>query len=324
LAELLSRYAEAIFWMARYVERAENLVRILDACQSSAGARGHADEWRVVLDINSDGGRFADQGRQATAAEVLRFYVLDEENPTSIRSAVRGMFENARTLRPFISTELWTQINVFRKKIREMGPAHITPSALPRLFALVKESCQTHTGIAEGTFHRDQGWYFYQLGRYLERADQTTRLLDARFIRYRAGAEPDTPMEAGKWGTLLNCAAGYHAFRRSHPSGIVPRDIAAFLLFDAAFPRSVALCITEVDRLLTALRSRYGLRGGIPAMERLDEVKGALFQHTPESVLTTGLHDYLDWLQHHLIGVTNALATDFFGTMPVSAQQQQQ
>jgi uncharacterized alpha-E superfamily protein len=314
--------------MARYVERAENLARILDACQSSAGARGHADEWRVVLDINADRDRFSAGGRATTATEVLRFYVLDEDNPSSIRSAIRGVFENARTLRPLISTELWTQINVFRTSLRELPPAQVTPAGLPHLLSLIKQNCQTHTGIAEGTFHRDQGWHFYQLGRYLERADQTTRLLDARFIRYRAGDEPESPLESGRWGTLLNCAAGYHAFRRVHPSGMVPTDIAAFLLFNPAFPRSVALCLTEIDRLLTALRSGYGLRGGVDAMEQLDEIKGAVFQTPTAALLTTGLHDYLDWLQRQFIGVADALAVDFFGAAPapptpVMVQRQQ-
>jgi uncharacterized alpha-E superfamily protein len=316
LPELLSRYADAIFWMGRYIERAENLTRIIDVSLSSAGGRRYAEAWQTLLDINSDGGRFAASGLSATLPEVLRFYVLDDDNLTSIRSIIRAVFENARTLRPFISSELWAQINVFQKSIRELTPAALAPSELPRLLAAIKANCQTHTGIVEGTLHRDQGWYFYQLGRYIERADQTTRLLDARFIRHRnpemGDPELGSPLESGQWGVLLHCAAGYHAFRRVHSSGMVPEAIASFLLFDTGFPRSVALCANEVDTLLMNLRSRYGLRGGVAAMERIDEIKGAMFQRTPDAVLAAGLHDFLDWIQRQFIGVTNALGADFF------------
>ena len=96
----------------------------------------------------------------------MQFYVLDTENPTSIVSAIRAARENARTLRPLISTEMWTQINVFYNRLAALGPAEIAPHNLTRLCSMVKEACQAHTGITEGTFYRDQGWYFYQMGKH--------------------------------------------------------------------------------------------------------------------------------------------------------------
>ncbi len=313
MPELLSRYAESIFWMARYIERAENLARILDVSASSAGGQSHADEWRTVLRVNSDEERFSALGHPAVADRILHFYVLDDDNPTSIRTSIRAAFENARSLRPFISAEMWTQLNIFQKWLREQNTAALSPSTLPRLLERVKSDCQTHTGIAEGTFHRDQGWLFYRMGRYIERADQTTRLLDARFIHHSGTSEANSPLESGHWGATLHCAAGYHAFRRVHPTGMVPAEIAGFMLLHPEFPRSVALCVGETDRLLSTLRSRYGLRGGIAAIERLDGIKAALFQRMTDTLRTETLHDLLDWLQTQLIPTTESVAADFFG-----------
>ncbi len=309
---LLARYADHIFWMARYVERAENLARILDVNQSTADDRSHLKDWRAVIEINSDQERFFASHRAADGDTVIQYYVLDIDNPTSILATVRAARENARTLRPFISTEMWTQLNIFYNGLKALTPADLAPPALPRLFSHVKEGCQTHTGITEGTFHRDQGWYFYQLGRYIERADQTTRLVDVKFRR--AAADGQSSFEAGRWAALLRSAAGYHAFRRVSPRGLVPAEIAGFLLFNEGFPRSVRLCTDEASRLLYELCRQHQLKGGGAALERLDELQGALAQaRSRPAAIVPELHDFVDRLQHQFIAISDALAADFFG-----------
>ena len=112
---------------------------------------------------------------------MIRFYVTDAENPTSIVSAIGNARENARALRPLVSTEMWVALNVFHNRLRAIAPHELAPGNLNRLLTEIKEACQTFTGITEGTFYRDQAWYFYLLGRYIERADQTTRLLDTKY-----------------------------------------------------------------------------------------------------------------------------------------------
>ncbi len=167
--------------MARYMERVENLARILDV-QETFSRAGHAGrDWRAIVELFADPAAFFASHEEASAEAVVAFYLLDTNNPNAILSAVRMARENARTLRPFISTEMWSQLNVFYNRLRDLRPADLALSDLSRLCAEIKESCQTHTGITEGTFYRDQGWYFYQLGKNLERADQTTRLLDVKY-----------------------------------------------------------------------------------------------------------------------------------------------
>ncbi len=124
---------------------------------------------------------------------------------------------------------------------------------------------QAHTGITEGTLFRDQGWCFYQLGRLIERADQTTRLLDIRYhLLVPAAGEARRVAEMTQWGGVLRAAAGHHAFRRVAPPGFTPADVVAFLLADTSFPRSVGLCIEQIEWLLSHLRTKYRLRGTAP------------------------------------------------------------
>jgi len=314
LSSLLARYADCIFWMARYVERAENLARILDVTHGAARRHGSsAQDWAAILEINSDLDRFTKSGRAIDAEAVVHFYVRDTANPTSILNAVTCARENARTLRPFISTEMWSQLNVFYNWLRALTPADLTLPERPRLFASIKANCQTHTGITEGTFFRDQGWYFYQLGRYIERADQTTRLLDVKYHRLAAASSPTSPLEAGEEAALLRSAAGYHAFRRVHPRGFVLADVVGFLLLHSAFPRSVHHCVNELDGFLRELRQRHGLRGGGEALERLDDIRIVLLEQSPRGVLRSGLHDIVDRIQRQLIDITDLLTRDFFG-----------
>lgn len=313
MSSLLARYADCIFWMARYIERAENLARILDVTHGAARRHNSAQDWAAILEINSDLERFTKSGRSIDGEAVVHFYVLDTGNPTSILNAVTAARENARTLRPFISTEMWSQLNVFYNWLRALSPQDLTLPERPRLFASIKANCQTHTGVTEGTFFRDQGWYFYQLGRYIERADQTTRLLDVKFHRLAAASSPASPLEAGEEAALLRSAAGYHAFRRVHPRGLVLVDVVGFLLLHDAFPRSVHYCINELDRFLRELRQRHGLRGGAQALDRLDEIRIALLEQSPKSILQSGLHDIVDRIQQQLIDISELLTRDFFG-----------
>ena len=323
-SSLLARYADCIFWLARNVERAENLARILDVHETfSRDSRGNQN-WLSIVQLYSDEKRFFEKHAVATAEAVLRFYVLDGENPTSILSAVRNARENARTLRPLISTEMWVQLNVFYNRLNALEAHDLAPGGLNRLFNSIKEACQTHTGVTEGTFYRDQSWYFYQMGRYIERADQTTRLLDIKYhLLLPRDADVGSAVDLSHWSALLRSAEGYHAFRRLHTSSITPARVAGFLLLNQSFPRSVALCLNEFDGLLTELKSRYVLRGGNAAAEAIDELRSLLQAHSIETILGRGLHDYIDLIQRHLIAITNHLRMDFFGHLPETEADEQ-
>ena len=311
---LLARYADCIFWLARYVERAENLARILDVNETFSRDNRGGQNWRSIVQLNSDEERFFATHDTASVHSVVKFYVIDRDNPTSILSAIRYARENARTLRPLISTEMWVQLNVFYNSLMGLSAADLAPGRLAALFATIKEACQTHTGITEGTFFRDQGWYFYQIGRYMERADQTTRLLDIKYhLLLPSPSDVGSPVNVSQWNALLRSAAGYHAFRRVHAASTTPARVAGFLLLNPAFPRSVHHCVREVGRLLGEVKSQYALRRGNDVAEELDRLQAVLATLDVSTILSSGLHEFLDTIQRQLIAITRELSVAFFG-----------
>lgn len=312
--QLLSRYADAIFWLARYMERAENLARILDVnLHFSRDSRG-SQNWRSIVQLHADEDRFDEQYDVASYANVVHFYVLDRENPTSIASCVRAAKENARGLRPLISTEMWSHLNIFNTAMGGLTSEDLKPSELARVCAFIKEQCQTQAGVTEGTFFRDQSWRFYLVGKHLERADQTTRLLDIKYhLLLPVDHQVGSAVDVSQWNALLRSVAGYHAFRREHPRGMSPKAVASFLLFNMYFPRSVAVCLAEIDTNLHRLKADYAIRAGAAAMERLDETRAAMTSHTPDSLIQFGLHEFCDYLQRQLIDLTTGIRGEFCG-----------
>jgi len=311
-APLPARHAECVVWLARYMERIENLARILDVTKTFA--RSSDDEaWLSLVRINADEERFLRRHATATGQNVACFYVIDRDNPSSIVSQLSYARENARTLRALISTEMWSQINVFYATVRALTEEDIEPAHLSRLCATLKESCQTHAGITQGTFYRDQSWSFYMIGKYLERADQMTRLVDIKYHTLLPPMEKvGSAIDVSQWNAVLRAAAGYQAFRRVHSGGLSPASVAGFLLLNAGFPRSVVLGVLQIEWHLTHLRSRFGLHGGASALERLDTLRAMLTEQSIEQIIARGLHEFLDWTQRQLQLLYIDIADAFF------------
>lgn len=314
MSSLLSRHAEAIFWMARQIERVENLARLIDVSETfSRDSRGGHD-WASLIKLYADEERFAERELEPTPEAVLRFYVTDRQNPTSIMSSLHMARENARALRPLISTEMWVQLNMFYNRMRNLKRQAYEEENLSRLCGQIKEACQTHRGILEGTFFRDEGWYFYHIGKDLERADQMTRLVDVKYhTLLPSPADVGSPLDVSQWNAVLRSAAAFHAFRRVYPSGMSAARVAGFLLLNERFPRSVRASLTEAHWMVQQMRRRHRLRAGLPAQERLKAYVDRLRQERVDRLIQAGLHDQLDGMQVEIIALTNTLAIEFFG-----------
>jgi len=314
LLDLLARFAENSYWMARYMERAENLARTLDVNETYAQNSEGVNEWLPIVQLYADGDRFFESHDEATADAVLHFYILDRSNPNSVLSTIFMARENARSLRHLISTETWSQLNVFYNRLLELQPRDLALSELSRLCLSIKEDCQLHTGILEGTGYHDQTWYIYQIGKYLERMDQTSRLLDINYHRLLPSLQQvGSEIDASRWNAVLRSVAGYHAFRRVHPRGMSPSTVAGFLLFDASFQRSVAACIEIVDEMFTRLSSLVASSDIGHAGQTLATLRIIGKETSIEQVIVTGLHEFLDHLQQHIISLNDELGDTLFG-----------
>jgi uncharacterized alpha-E superfamily protein len=293
------------------MERAENLARILDINETFARSGEGVPDWTRVLDLQADSERFFERHKTVEAATVLNFYVIDKTNATSVAETVRMARENARSLRHLISTEMWMHLNIFYNTVTKLTQRDLRSSNVSAVCADIKEACQTFEGIAEGTFFRGEAWCFYQIGKYVERADQTTRILDIGFGRI-ADDKVDT-MESVHWNVLLRSVAGFHAFRGLYPAGSQPRDVATFLLYDKEFPRAVGLCLERLTARLADLQERHGNERHAKVEEARHDLAFALETGPGSRITAVALHRFLDTLQVSLGVVSDAVAEAYFG-----------
>lgn len=316
---LLARNAEQIFWLARYIERAGSLARIIET-HSSYG-RSSADDlswgWLVALYSNEE--LFGKDYSETTFKNVIQFYVSDVANPGSIQFAVRAARENARALRAVIPIEMWIQLNAFHHRLAGLGDADFDLVGLSRTCGIIRDGCYAQLGVAESTLFRDEGERFFRLGLMIERADQTSRLLDVKFAQLATAASDSGPIaDTTFWSLILRSAAAYQAFRRHEPHGADPSRVARFLLVNASQPRSVTYCAREIQRVLQELRSGYQLRQTRRSLEQVEVLLEGLQRAAHDPDLVNRLHAINDWLQQRLIELTSELTATFFSLEPAA------
>lgn len=313
LNTLLSRYAESMMWLARYMERIENLARLIEVTEAFVRGPDGETGWDSIVQINSDESRFQALYPSASGEDVLQFYIIDPANPSSIRAMANAVRENARSVRPLISTEMWMQLNIFTRWILDLKPGDIRQTGLSALCNHIKQDCQTHTGITEGTLYRDQAWLFYLLGRHLERSDQITRLIDIRYHKLLPLDEIGSEIDTTQWVSVLRSAAAYHAFRRLQPVTTTPANVVGFLLKNEGFPRSLALNLRQTADVLAALSTHYNLRKhGYAVQERLAELRATLEDQSSAEIIIRGLHEYMHWIQTQIEAIQNELAAAYW------------
>ena len=314
---LLSRNAEALFWLARYLERASSLSRVIEM-QSAFGSLDRENGWTWLLTLLNDETRFKEH-RAANAASIIEFYTTDQTNPSSIRSSIHWARENARALRPFIPLEMWVQLNAFHNTVEAIGPDQIEPAQVPRTCNLVRAGCLAQIGIAEGTLYRDEGYQFFRLGLLIERADQTSRLLDVKFAQ-GVGLKPADPADDFVfWSTILRTAAAFQVFHRLEANKASPERVARFLILNPSHPRAIAFCIREISDALHILRQSFRLQQSNAALEACDLLTEGLHALPGDADLIGNLHSFNDWVQRRLMALTEDIAVAFFRPPPPKA-----
>lgn len=320
--KLLSRNAESLFWLARYLERGASLGRVIEM-QSSYGAADREAGWSWLLALHNDEERFK-KDHEVSSANIIEFYVTDVTNPGSIRSSIHWARENARALRPFIPLEMWVQLNAFYDSVQHFDADDLVPAQLPRTCATIRGGCLAQIGTAEGTLYRDEGYQFFKLGRLIECADQTSRLLDVKFAQgATTGRSHDPSDDFVFWSTILKTAAAYQVFRRLEPQGIDPEHVVRFLILNPNHPRSIGFCAREIGEALHVLRRNFHLTRANACLEACDVLMEALATAGAEKDLPNKLHEFNDFVQRMLFELTDAISKAFFqidlSMMPMEA-----
>jgi len=322
---MLSRVANSIYWLNRYIERAENVARFVEVNLNLLmdNPVGVAQQWEPLIAVSGDRTLYESSYGDITADNVLNFLTFDTKYPNSIIACVRAARENARSVRETISSEMWEQINDFYLMVEEA--AKHKPEDLKEIYAFyaeVKIASHRFVGVMNATASWNESWHFGRLGRLLERADKTSRILDVKYFLLLPSAKAvGSPLDNLQWISLLKSASAYEMYRKVEHT-ITPASVARFLVFNPHFPRSIKFCLWHAEE---SLKTIVGPSDGDarPSERALGRLRAELEYVTFEEIFEQGLHEYLDGLQMRLNNVGTLIYTDFI-EVPASAQQQQQ
>ena len=309
---MLSRVANSIYWMSRYIERAENIARFISVnvhLMLDMALDPDNTQWRPLVTTTGDESDFTKRYREATEKNVIQFLTFDSQNVNSILSCIQFARENARTVREIISSEMWEQINELYHFVQ--GQSRKRRLADPQAFyAHIRLASHLITGLCENTMSHGEGWHFAQVGKMLERADKTARILDVKYFLLLPTLEYfDSPYDAVQWGAVLKSANAFEMYRK-HYHRIHYKEVTEFLIFDREFPRSIAYCVQAAADSLMAICKDHS--GAIAARTEMQKIQKSLLSTNVDAVLANGLHEFIDILQFNLNIVDRAIHQSFF------------
>ncbi len=334
---MLSRTADSLFWMARYTERAENTARMLDVHVQTALLPQSTDDaeqgWRAVLGISELLYGYNEKYDALTQKDVINFMVRDPSNPSSIASCLKQARENARAMRGALTTEAWEIQNATWIKMQ----SYLTTDALEQnpseFFEWVKHRSHLSRGVTIGTMLKDEAFHFIRLGTFLERADNTARIIDVKFhgaketqakqsqqqgqqktqSQSQGSKGQDNQIDFYYWAAILRSVSGFEIYRKVYRDVITPERVAELLILRADMPRSLAACMDQV------LRNLSNVRNDVSAdTERFaGKLNADLKFSRIEEVLEAGLHDYLTVFLERIFELGNRISKDFL--VPLAA-----
>jgi uncharacterized alpha-E superfamily protein len=318
---MLSRVADSIYWVGRYLERAENVARFVDVNLNLMLDLANAakEQWAPLVQTSGDAEVFAERYGAATQDAVIHFLTFDADNPNSILSCVTAARDNARSVREIISSEMWEQVNSYFHMVRDAARGPDAHGALNDFYTRVKMASHLFNGIADSTMSHGEAFHFLHLGRMLERADKTLRILDVKyFILLPDVTEVGSEFDSIQWSALLKSASANEMYRKRY-GALTRAKIVRFLLLDREFPRAVLYCVMEADACLHAISGSPVGTFNNPAEQRLGRVAAELNYAQVEEIIASGLHERLDDFEAKLNQVSVAVFDTFLSSHPVAA-----
>jgi uncharacterized alpha-E superfamily protein len=310
---MLSRTADHLFWMSRYIERAENLARLLDVTWQLSLVPQSADaenqNWHAVILLNSLEEPFFAKYDEATADNVLQFMISDTDNPSSIHSSLRMCRENAHAVRGTITSDMWETLNA---TWLELGSHQFQPGvgAGPgEFFDWVKLRSSLVRGATQGTLLQDEAFNFIRLGTVLERADNTARILDVKYHGLQPGQEEGTT-DFYQWGALLRSVSAFEVYRKTYRAVISPARVAELLILHPSMPRSLLFCLRGLVKSLELIANRQSSE----TQRRAGQLYSELRYGRIEDILARGLHVFLTDFMDRVEALGDAIQHDFLDT----------
>ena len=320
---MLSRVANSIYWINRYIERAENYARFVSVnLNLTLDAPGIlTEQWEPLLIATADNFGFFEHHTQANRDTVIDYMTFDKRNPNSIYSCLANARENARTIRESITKEMWEHINTFYLKISAtQSTKNWEVEQLQQFFDEIRNGCQLFFGIIDSTVTRNEGFHFGRMGRFLERADKTSRFLDVRYFTLLPDNEAfGSPQELLIWTSVLKSVSAFNMYRQQHRV-INPSHIVEFLVLDKHFPRSIFYCIRQAELSLYEI-SGIKMTDGYSnfAEKELTRLRHEIEFTEVEDIFTKALHPYLDEFQIKTNIAAKAIFKTYFDLKTVEA-----
>ncbi len=320
---MLSRTADHLFWMARYMERAENTARMLDVNYQTSLLPQSADAavngWRGLLGITERSDDFARRRGEVSARAVMDYMVSDEGNPSSIRNCLMAARENARAVRGTLTTEVWETQNQTWLEFQRMVANGAFARDPAEAFEWVKFRSHLSRGVTVGTMLQDEAFHFLRIGSFLERADNTARLLDVKFHAVNSefhggnGEARDVEYDFYHWSAVLRSVSGFEVYRKAYRNVIRPEKVAELLILRADMPRSLAACMHEVVLNLEAVANDQSGE----TLRHAGRLRADLQYGCIEEILATGLHAFLTQFLERVGSLGVGISRDFL--VPVDA-----
>jgi uncharacterized alpha-E superfamily protein len=309
---MLSRVADALFWMSRYVERAEHVARLLDVWfhleldLHGAGAAPYELHWTSLTAILQQ--QMPPRAAGAPALTVSQWLAFETDNPNSIMACLARARLNARSIRGTINSEVWRELNKLYWKLCDPEFVARARESPYEFYQAVECGSALFQGLCDAATSHDEGWQFNQLGKFLERADKTIRILDVQYHLLRELSDPaDVPLSHLHWAGVLRSCRAYEAYQRLYVGRVEPERVVEFLLLRPDFPRSVRFCLEASARALEAIEGPEPGRELSKADRLLGLMLADLKYRDLNSILRSDLHDFLAGLQERCAQVSRAV-----------------
>jgi len=308
---VLSRTADHLFWMARYTERAENTARMLDVNIQTQllpqSVEAAEQSWRALLGISELLPAFDAKYGILSRQDVLDFMVCDPTNPSSIASCLTSARENARAVRGTLTTEVWETQNTTWLEMATLLKEGVLERDPSEFFEWVKHRSHLSRGVTIGTMLKDEAFYFIRLGTFLERADNTARLLDVKFHGTDGERLSANDTDFYHWAAVLRSVSAFETYRKTYRDVITPERIAELLVLRGEMPRSLMACMTEVVNNLARVRNDVSRE-----TERFaGRLHAGLQFNSIDDIMRRGLHGYLTEFLEQVYELGNRVSRDF-------------